>query len=152
MKQINVKMVIKIYNDLKIHNETPYLGMKVGGSHCWNYDNGIWHEIKKAPDRWDLKFNCVKTRGYSAPINTGAKIGTVFHWFIIANQLATKLNNNSYMTSMQGIKFKIGHKRPHWKTFSYNYSNQVGYKEKLITILEDVLNRLKNGNSYLESY
>jgi len=143
---------MKIYNDLKLYKETPYSGMKVGGSHCWNYNNGIWHEIKKAPDRWDIKFNCVKTRAHYAPINSGAKMGTTFHWFIIANQIATKLNNSSYMTSMQGIKFKIGHKRPHWKTFSYNYSNQVGYKEKLINILEDVLNRLKNGNSYLESY
>ncbi|MFW9821145.1 MAG: hypothetical protein ACFFE5_16190, partial [Candidatus Thorarchaeota archaeon] len=66
-----------------------------------------------------------------------------FHWYIIADQIATKIDENSYMTSMQGIKFKVGHKRPYWKKFSYNYPEQLTYKEKVIKILEKVLKDLK---------
>ena len=135
-----------MYDSLKIYNNKVYSGMKIGNSHRWNYKNGKWYEIKKTPDRWDFKFNCIKTRIKPAPINTGAAIKTKFHWYIIADQIATKINNNSYMTSMNGTKFKLGHKRPHWKTFSYNYPNQTPYKERIINILEDIIKRLKNEN------
>lgn len=118
--------------------------MRVGSSHHWNYNNGKWHETKEAPDKWSFKFNSIKTRVNSAPNNSGAKINTKFHWYIIADQIATKIDNNSYMTSMNGIKFKIGHKRPYWKAFSYSYPEQVPYKERIIKILEETLEKLKN--------
>lgn len=118
--------------------------MRVGGSHLWNYTNGKWHETKREPDKWSFKFESVKTRINPAPINTGASINTKFHWYIIADQIATKIDNNSYMTSMKGVKFKIGHKRPYWRTFSYNYPNQPSYKERVIKILEEILSELKN--------
>jgi len=118
--------------------------MEIGKSHYWNYNNGKWEETKKAPDRWSFRFNSMKTRVNPAPINSGASINTKFHWYIIANQIATKIDNNSYMTSMKGVKFKIGHKRPYWKKFSYNYPNQTPYKERVINILEDILKRLKD--------
>lgn len=117
--------------------------MRVGSSHHWNYTNGKWHETKKAPDRWKFKFNSLKTRVIPAPSNTGASIKTKFHWYIIADQIATKIDDNTYMTSMTGVKFKIGHKRPYWKTFSYNYPQQLSYKEKIIEILERALIELK---------
>ncbi|MFX1503457.1 MAG: hypothetical protein ACFFDH_21015, partial [Promethearchaeota archaeon] len=66
-----------------------------------------------------------------------------FHWYIIADQIATKITDNSYMTSMKGFKFKVGHKRPYWKTFSYNYPEQLTYREKIINILEEILIDLK---------
>ncbi len=135
-----------MYNSLKTYNNKIYSGMKIGNSHHWNYKNGKWYETKKTPDRWDFKFNCLKTRISPAPTNTGAAIKTKFHWYIIADQIATKINNNSYMTSMNGVKFKLGHKRPHWKTFSYNYPNQTPYKERIINILEDIIKKLKNEN------
>lgn len=135
-----------MYDSLKTYNKKIYSGMKIGNSHHWNYKNGKWYETKKTPNRWDFKFNCIKTRINPAPINTGAAIKTKFHWYIIADQIATKINNNSYMTSMNGVKFKLGHKRPHWKTFSYNYPNQTPYKERIINILEDIINKLKNEN------
>jgi len=59
------------------------------------------------------------------------------------NELAKKIDNNSYMTSMKGVKFKIGHKRPHWKSFSYDYPEQISYKERVINILEQILKKLK---------
>ena len=133
-----------MYNHLKTHNNKLYTGMRVGSAHNWNYKNGKWHETKEAPDKWSFKFNSIKTRINPAPSNTGASINTKFHWYIIADQIATKIDSNSYMTSMKGVKFKIGHKRPYWKTFSYNYPNQVTYKQRIIKILEETLMKLKN--------
>lgn len=133
-----------MYDTLKTYKGTVYSGMKIGNSHRWNYKDGKWCETKKAPDRWDFKFDSLKTRMHLAPVNTGASVRTKFHWYIIADQIATKLNNNSYMTSMNGVKFKVGHKRPHWRTFSYNYPEQIPYKERIINILESTLQKLKN--------
>ena len=110
-----------MYDALKIHDKKIYTGMKVGGSHSWNYNNGKWFETKVTPDQWNIKFSSIKTRVNTAPINSGASVGTKFHWYIIADQIATKLNSNSYLTNMNGLKFKVGHKRPKWRTFSYNY-------------------------------
>lgn len=134
----------ELYNTLKTYNNKIYTGMKIGNSHYWNYNNGKWFEIKKAPDKWSFKFDCLKTRIKPAPVNTGASINSQFHWYIIADQIATKIDNNSYMTSMKGVKFKVGHKRPYWRAFSYAYPNQIGYKERIINILEDVIQRLKS--------
>ena len=131
------------YNALKKFNDKIYTGMTIGDSHCWNYNNGKWIETKTAPDRWKINFESLKTRVKSAPLNTGALRGTKFHWYIIADQIAKKVDSNSYMTSMKGVKFKVGHKRPHWKTFSYNYPEQLSYKERLIEILEYILKKLK---------
>ncbi|TXT64412.1 MAG: hypothetical protein BAJALOKI1v1_570018 [Promethearchaeota archaeon] len=132
------------FNKLKTYNHKIYTGMKIGGEHYWNYNNGRWYEKKKAPNKWKITFNCIKERTHSAPQNTGAQVGTKYHWFIIADQIAEKLNANSYMTTMRGTKYKIGHKRPHWKQFSYDYCEQKNYKEQLIQILEDTLARLKS--------
>ncbi len=132
-----------MYNSLKKHNNKIYTGMKVGFSHHWNYTNGKWYETKKEPDKWIFKFDSLKTRINNAPINTGASINSKFHWYIIADQIATKIDENSYMTSMKGVKYKIGHKRPYWKTFSYNYSEQLSYKERVIKLLEKILSELK---------
>lgn len=124
--------------------------MKIGGSHDWNYNNGKWFETKRAPDRWSIKFNSLKTRAHSAPMNTGANIGTKYHWYLMADQIATKLDNNSYSTSMRGVKFKVGHKRPIWKHWSYQYPEQVAYKDRIINILETILKKLKNDKNNLE--
>jgi hypothetical protein len=132
-----------MYNSIKKFKEKLYSGMRVGDSHYWNYNNGRWHETKETPEKWSFLFNSLKTRINPAPKNTGASINTKFHGYIIADQIATKIDKNTYTTSMKGVKFKIGHKRPDWRTFSYNYPNQLNYKEKLIKILEDILFELK---------
>ncbi|MFX0023564.1 MAG: hypothetical protein ACFE9S_14655 [Candidatus Hermodarchaeota archaeon] len=132
-----------MYNSLKKYNDKVYTGMRVGHSHKWNYTNGKWYETKKEPDQWTFQFNSLKTRINTAPSNTGASINTKYHWYIIADQIATKIDENSYITSMKGIKFKIGHKRPYWKSFSYNYPEQLSYKERIIKILEKLLDDLK---------
>ena len=132
-----------MFDELKEYNGKIYTGMSIGGTHHWNYNDGKWIETKKAPDRWSFNFNSLKTRMHSAPSNTGANVNTKYHWYIIADQIATKLDANSYMTSMKGVKFKIGHKRPHWKAFSYNYPQQDSYKKRVIGILENILEKLK---------
>ncbi len=132
-----------MYNSLKTFKNKVYTGMKIGNSHNWNYTNGKWHETKIAPDRWSFQFDSIKTRVQPAPVNTGASINTKFHWYIIADQIATKADANSYTTLMQGVKFKVGHKRPYWKTFSYNYPEQTSYKQRIISFLEEAIRRLK---------
>ena len=126
--------------------------MEIGNSHYWNYKDGKWYETKKAPDRWSFNFNSVKTRVNSAPFDSGASIQTKYHWYIIADQIASKLDSNSYITNMKGLKFKIGHKRPNWRSFSYQYPEQESYKERVIKILEETLNKLKNNKINLEKF
>ena len=126
--------------------------MRIGGSHKWHYNNGKWYETKLAPDMWQFSFHSLKTRFYNAPINSGAKVQTKYHWYIIADQIASKLDNNSYKTEMKGFKYKIGHKRPNWRNFSYEYPEQESYKERVIKILEDTLIKLKNDKINLEKY
>ncbi|MFX0181284.1 MAG: hypothetical protein ACFE78_13950 [Candidatus Hodarchaeota archaeon] len=133
-----------MYDHLKKFRDKIYTGMKVGGSNQWNFSNGKWTEIKEAPNRWKFEFQSIKTRVNPAPQNVGAQIDTKFHWYIVADQIATKLDSNSYKVDMNGLKFKVGHKRPHWRTFSYNYPEQLTYKEKVIEILEKLLKELKS--------
>ncbi|HUW91327.1 MAG TPA: hypothetical protein VMV43_12520 [Candidatus Nanopelagicaceae bacterium] len=143
---------IKFYDKLKDYNSQIYTGMKIGGSHKWHYNNSTWFETKVAPSQWTFNFQSTKTRFHSAPINSGAKLNTKYHWYIIADQIASKLNANSYITNMKGIKFKIGHKRPNWKMFSYQYPEQESYKEHVIKILESTLVRLRNERMGLEKF
>jgi hypothetical protein len=141
-----------MYNELKKFHNSIYTGMQIGQSHHWNYNDGHWYEKKIAPDEWQIKFNSIKTRYQAAPLNSGAKVGTKYHWYIIADQIATKLDSDSYMTKLNGLKFKVGHKRPYWKSFSYEYPEQEGYKERIIKILEETLTRLKNEKDGIERY
>jgi hypothetical protein len=133
-----------MYDELKHFQGKIYTGMRVGKVHHWNYDDGHWYEKKISPDEWQIRFNSIKTRTHMAPSNSGAKVGTKYHWYIVADQIATKLDKDTYDTRLKGLKFKVGHKRPNWKSFSYNYSEQLSYKEKVIEILERVLEGLKN--------
>lgn len=135
------------YDRLKKYGNKKYTGMKVGGKHYWRYDEGKWYEVKKSPDEWKITFNCVKQRYHKAPINSGASVGTKYHWYIIADQIAEKLDANSYITMMKGLKYKIGHQRPYWKNFSYKYPEQKSYKQKVIEVLERTLVQLKNDDS-----
>lgn len=134
-----------MYDSYKTYKGKIYTGMKIGHSHQWIYDDGKWNETKQTPEKWNFTFNSIKRRKHIAAKNTGANVKTKYHWYIIADQIATKLDANRYMTSMHGIKYKIGHKRPHWKHFSYEYEEQESYKERIIKILEEILDELKNG-------
>ena len=112
------------YDDLKVHQGRPYSGMAVGASHHWLYPDGRWNETKVAPDRWSFTFTATKRRIRPAPGLSGARPDTRYHWFMVADQFARKIDKDAYETFMHGLKFKIGHKRPHWKHFSYEYPDR----------------------------
>jgi len=44
---------------------------------------------------------------------------------------------------MDGVKYKIAHKRPHWRKWSDEYPDQEPERERLIAILERQLAELR---------
>lgn len=131
------------YDNVKVFEDQKYSGMHVGGSHTWAYNNGLWNETKLTPTEWKIRFECVKNRTHIAPTGSGPPPGTRYHWMIIADQKVTKLDANSYQTVLEGTKYKMGHKRPYWRAFSYDYPEQASYRQRLINILKDYLLRLE---------
>lgn len=131
------------YDDLKAHNGRAYTGMRVGRSHTWNYPNGRWHETKTAPDEWNFEYQAQKQRSPPAPAGSGAPPGTGYHWLILAHQWVRKVDADAYDTLMQGIKFKVAHKRPHWRHWSCEYPDQASERQRVIEHLEQVLERLR---------
>jgi len=117
--------------------------MAVGGRHLWEYPNGLWDERKAAPDRWDFTFSSLKRRARGAPGGSGVPVGTQFHWYIMAHQRVRKLDRDAYETFMEGLKYKIAHKRPHWRAWSTEYPDHPSERQMLIQILEERLARLK---------
>ena len=135
------------YDDVKEFGRETYTGMAVGGEHTWLYPNGLWKETKVAPDRWDFTFDSIKERERSAPPGSGVPVGTQYHWFILAHQRVRKIDADSYTTFMSGVKYKIAHKRPHWRKWSSEYPEQTSEAEKLIAVLEETLARLRESAS-----
>jgi len=135
------------YDDLKESGGEVYTGMAIGGEHTWLYPDGIWQERKIAPGRWTFTFSSIKRRTRSAPEGSGAAIGTGYHWFILAHQRVRKRDKDSYETFMEGVKFKVAHRRPHWRHWSTEYPDQEPEREVLIRILENELARLREGTS-----
>jgi len=133
------------FDDLKKFNGQVYSGMPVGGTHVWEYPDGVWQERKVAPDRWDFTFRSVKKRSHRAPEGSGALPGTQYHWFIVAHQRVRKLDRDSYATVMEGVKYKVAHKRPHWRGWSTEYPDHETEREILIRILTEQLSALKTG-------
>ena len=135
------------YDDVKEFEGETYSGMAVGGEHTWLYPNGLWKETKVAPDRWDFTFNSIKDRERSAPPESGVPVGTEYHWYILADQRVRKIDADSYTTFMSGVKYKLAHKRPHWRKWSSEYPDQPSETETLINILEGTLARLRESAS-----
>lgn len=131
------------YDDLKTHDGRRYTGMPVGGTHEWIYPDGLWREEKVAPDRWAFTYDGLKERTAPAPQGSGARVGTRYHWYVLADQRVKKLDKDTYRTRMEGLKFKVGHRRPHWRDWSYGYDDQPSRRERTIAILEAVLAELK---------
>jgi len=75
------------FNTLKSFNGQVYSGMAVGGSHTWNYDQGVWKETKEEPDLWKIDYATTKRRARNAPRGSGAPVGTEYHWLIVAHQV-----------------------------------------------------------------
>lgn len=130
------------YDDLKQHEGRLYSGMAVGGRHVWEYTGGLWDERKAAPDRWDFTFSSVKRRARSAPEGSGVPPGSQYHWYILAHQKVRKLDADAYETFMEGVKYKVAHKRPHWRGWSTEYPDHEPEQAVVARILEEELGKL----------
>jgi hypothetical protein len=130
---------------MKTFRGKVYSGMSIGGTHDWEYPHGVWHEEKVAPDRWVFSFRSEKKRARKAPEGSGALPGTQYHWFILAHQRVRKLDQDTYETVMQGVKYKVAHKRPSWRRWSTEYPDSEPERQILIRILEQYLAELKEG-------
>ncbi|MBC9914875.1 hypothetical protein ICL55_30835 [Chitinophaga varians] len=121
--------------------------MKIGRSHKWNYDAGVWRETKITPDLWEISYDVIKRRAGHAPEGSGVPVGTGYHWYILANQQVDKINADDYTTKMSGFKFKLAHKRASKNTWSTSFSNQ---RKRMISFLEDMITQLKAASVPLE--
>jgi len=128
------------YNEFKEFKGKKYTGMKVGRSHKWYYEQGVWKERKIMPDKWDFTYDVKKRRAGNAPEGSGVPIGTEYHWFILADQNVKKLDANNYTTSMTGMKYKLAHKR---STSEKRSATDNAQKRRLIQILEETIDQLK---------
>lgn len=135
------------YDDMKEYRGRAYSGMSIGGRHVWEYPNGLWDERKVAPDRWEFTFSSVKRRARSAPEGSGVPPGSQYHWYILAHQRVRKLDQDAYETFMQGVKYKVAHKRPYWRAWSTDYPDHEPEKDMLIRILEGQLARLRGAEA-----
>lgn len=130
----------KKYNRLKEFEGSKYSGMKVGASHKWYYDQGQWRERKVTPNEWDLYYQTTKRRAGKAPEGSGAPVGTEYNWLVVAHQGVDKLDANSYITRLEGKKFKVAHKRASKGEWSISEKAQ---RKKVIQYLEQVIEDLK---------
>jgi hypothetical protein len=133
------------YDDLKQYEGRLYSGMSVGGRHVWEYKDGLWDERKAAPDRWDFTFSSVKRRARSAPEGSGVPPGSQYHWFILAHQKVRKLDADAYETFMEGRKYKVAHRRPHWTAWSSEYPGNEPEGALVRRILEEELAKAGGG-------
>lgn len=131
------------FDDVKEFNGRTYTGMPVGGHHTWSYTDAIWRERKVAPDEWEFAFKSIKRRTRSAPAGSGAPPGTLYHWYILADQRVRKIDEDAYTTFMSGLKYKIAHKRPHWRRWSCEYPGQAPERERVMEILEESLAQIR---------
>ncbi len=130
------------YDDVKEFEGEAYSGMAVGGRHVWHYTDAVWREEKVAPDRWAFTLTSVKRRDEPSPPGSGVPPLTEYHWYLLAHQWVRKIDQDSYRTFMSGVKYKLAHKRPHWRDWSDAYPGNPTSREAVRRILETTLDRL----------
>jgi hypothetical protein len=128
------------YDQVKEFGGKRYTGMRVGRSHRWKYDAGDWKERKVTPDRWEFSYAVVKRRAGRAPEGSGAPVGTAYHWYIVADQIVTKLDANSYMTEMTGHKLKVTHRRADKTSWA---ASERAKRKQLVKLLRELADDLE---------
>jgi len=131
---------VQTYDSFKEFEGRRYTGMKIGRSHKWYYDQGVWTEKKITPEEWQVNYSVTKRRAGKAPEGSGVPVGTQYHWYVIAHQIVSKLNANDYSTSLTGLKFKLAHKRADKETWS---SSQKAQRKKAVQVLRQVADDLE---------
>jgi hypothetical protein len=140
-KSTGKKDVADPYNRFKIFQGQQYTGMAVGRSHKWYYDKGTWIDKKITPEKWLINFEVAKRRAGKAPEGSGVPVGTEYHWYILAHQLVKKEDANTYSTAMNGLKFKLAHRRADKDTWN---SSDKAQRKHLIKILKGFIEELEN--------
>src|SRR5881628_2219783 len=138
------KDLSKTFNEFKEFEGQHYTGMRVGRSHKWNYDEGVWKETKITPDLWEVSYAVTKRRAGRAPEGSGVPVGTEYHWYILAHQNTTKRSANDYTTSLAGLKFKVAHKRAGSEKWSATPRTQ---RKRMIMFLQSVIADLEKQNA-----
>ncbi len=128
------------YDELKEFQGKRYTGMKVGRRHKWYYDQGEWSERKVTPDKWEFRYAVTKRRAGKAPEGSGVPVGTAYRWYIMADQVVTKVDANSYTTEMIGLKHKIAHRRADKDRWNASDSAQ---RKRLIAVLREMIAELE---------
>jgi hypothetical protein len=139
-KKIMEKDIAATYNEFKEFEGRLYTGMTIGRSHKWNYDKGVWKETKITPDKWKIEYAVNKRRAGKAPEGSGVPVGTEYHWYILTHQNVTKLDANTYTTSLTGVKYKLAHKRPDMGKWSISIATQ---RKHLVKVFEEMIEELK---------
>jgi hypothetical protein len=134
------KDIADSYNRYKIYQGKQYTGMTIGRSHKWNYDQGVWIDKKITPEKWLISYDVTKRRAGKAPEGSGVPVGTEYHWYIMAHQIVKKLDANSYSTSMNGLKFKLAHKRADKEKWNISDKTQ---RNHLVKILQGFIKELE---------
>jgi hypothetical protein len=134
------KDLSKSYNEIKEFEGHQYTGMRVGRSHKWNYDAGVWKETKITPDLWEVSYAVTKRRAGKAPEGSGVPVGTEYHWYILAHQNVRKLNANDYTTTVTGLKYKLAHKRADKQKWSATAKTQ---RKRLVKLLQELIAQLE---------
>jgi hypothetical protein len=128
------------YNEWKFYEGQFYKGMKVGRSHKWYYDKGIWRDKKITPDLWEIHYAVTKRRVGHAPKGSGVPVGTNYHWYIVAHQMVEKLNADDYTTSISGLKYKVAYKKPDTDKWSATPKTQ---RKRMIKFLQEMIDDLQ---------
>jgi len=128
------------YDRFKEYQGKRYTGMAIGRGHHWKYDPGDWTEKKVTPDKWEIHYAVNKHRKGRAPEGSGAPVGTSHHWYILADQVVTKLDANTYSTELKGTKYKLAHKRAEKETWS---ASERAQRKRLAQILREMLAELE---------
>lgn len=131
------------YDRLKQHQGKGYSGMRIGRSHKWYYDQGEWRERKLSPDEWEISYQTTKRRAARAPEESGAPVGTEYNWLIVSHQRVDKLDANSYLTCLEGKKFKVAHKRASQNAWN---ASEKAQRKKVIQYLEQMIQELKEAD------
>ncbi|GMG29758.1 hypothetical protein F9C07_8049 [Aspergillus flavus] len=129
------------YNMLKSYKGQVYSGMAVGGSHTWNYDQGVWKETKEEPDLWRIDYQTNKRRARKAPEGSGAPVGTEYHWLIVAHQFVKKTDANTYETNLTGSKYKLAYKSA--SSNSWSVPTVKKQRDREVELLEDAKQRVQ---------
>ncbi|KAL2854168.1 hypothetical protein BJX68DRAFT_40458 [Aspergillus pseudodeflectus] len=129
------------YNALKSYKGQYYSGMAVGGSHTWNYDQGVWKETKEEPDLWRIDYRTNKRRARRAPQGSGAPVGTEYHWLIVGHQHVKKVDANTYETVLEGSKYKLAYKSASSNTWSVPTVKKQ--REREVELLDDAKMRVQ---------